>query len=121
MRCWRRGNDETLSALVTLPPPLGEDARDRRALFPGAGGNVGLPAANTPGEMSEEAKQAIAAGYDPEDPAFMAGYHAATAKLREGHEELARQICHAVEQRSDDCDMEMHARVMDVLKHWFNK
>lgn len=30
-------------------------------------------------------------------------------------ERLARAICHAVEQRSDDCNMEIHARILDVL------
>jgi hypothetical protein len=28
---------------------------------------------------------------------------------------VARTVCHAVEQRSDDCDMEMHKRVKDAL------
>lgn len=36
--------------------------------------------------------------------------------VEERLEEIARKICHAVEQRSDDCDMEMHARVMYVLR-----
>jgi hypothetical protein len=28
---------------------------------------------------------------------------------------FAKQICQAVEQRTDDCNMEMHARVKDVI------